>query len=116
MRLTAFISFTVSHLVLSAVFGVLGFAVAMAAVDGEASIFAVGVVLVAWRVLFFPIIALSAVVDIRGASAGAAVALFLGNSIVWAALAAMLWSWCQRRWQRVHGAPHGVLLERRGAV
>jgi len=116
MRLTAFISITVFHLVVSAVFGVFGFAVAMAAIDGEASAFAVRAVGLAVQFLFFPITALSAVVDVRNVSGGALVALFLGNSLVWGALAATLWSWYQRRRERAYGALRRVPLERRGAV
>jgi hypothetical protein len=116
MRLTVFISITVFHLVVSAVFGVFGFAVAMAAIDGEAATFAVGAVGLAVQFLFFPIIALSAVVDTRNVSGGALVALFFGNSFVWGALAALLWSWYQRRRERAHGARRRGPLEQRGAV
>jgi hypothetical protein len=116
MRLTAFISITVFHLVVSAVFGVFGVAVARAAIDGEASTFAVRAVWRTLQFLFFPITALSAVVDIRNVSGGTLVTLFLGNSIVWGALAATLWSWYQRHRERAHGVLRRVPLERRGAV
>ena len=108
MRVTAFIFLTVFHLVASAIFGVFGFAVGIAAIDGEASIFAVRAVLVAWQILFFPSIAVSTVVDLSAVSVGAKVALLLGNSFVWGALAALLWSWCQRRRERANGALRGV--------
>ena len=116
MRVTAFIFLTVFHLVASAIFAVFGFAVGIAAIDGEASTFAVRAILVAWQILFFPFIAVSAVVDLRAVSVGAKVALLLGNSFVWGALAALLWSWYQRRRERANGALRGVPWERRGAV
>ena len=116
MRVTAFIFLTVFHVVASVIFGVFGVAIGMAAIDGEASTFAVRALLLAWHVLFFPFIAASAVVDLRGLSTGAKVALLLGNSVIWGALVAVLWSWYQRRCERLHGALRGVSLERRGTV
>jgi hypothetical protein len=116
MRLAAFIFFAVFHVVVTVIFGIFGFAVVMAAMDGEASTLAMRIIWLAWQALFFPIAALSVVVDIDGLGVGARLALLLSNSFVWAALAAMLWSCYQWGRNRLHGVPRGVPIERRGAV
>jgi uncharacterized membrane protein len=117
MRLTAFIAFTVFHLVASALFGVLVIAIGLAAIDGQASAVAVRAVLLVAQLLFFPIALLSTVVDIRGLGRIELVAVFLANSFVWAALAAVLWSWYRRRRERASGhLGTSDVLGRRGAL
>ena len=109
MRLTVFILITVLHLVVGVIYWVFFFSMAMAAIDGEGSVLAGRIAYVTLQVLF----PLSAVLDLGGAGAAAKVALFLCNSFLWGALAAFVWSLCQR----AYGAsrrPH--VVGRRGAV
>jgi len=109
MRLKVFILVTVLHLVVGVVFWVFFFSMAMAAVDGEGSVLTVRIAYVTLQVLF----PLTAVLDLSDAGAAAKVALFLGNSFVWGAFAALVWSLYQRALgtaQRAHVAG------RRGAV
>jgi len=116
MRLTAFVAFTVFHLVLCALAGFFGITITLAVFDAEGPVVAASVVALMEWFLFFPIVPLSAVVDIEVLSAGAKVALFLANSLVWGALAATIWSWYQRRRERARGAREAAAVGRRGAV
>ena len=116
MRLTAFVAFTVLHLVLSAIAGFFGISITLAVFDAEGPAAAASVVALMGWFLFFPIAPLSGVVDIAALSAGGKVALFLTNSLVWGALAATIWSWYQRRRERARGAREAAAVGRRGAV
>jgi uncharacterized membrane protein YbhN (UPF0104 family) len=116
MRLTAFIALTVFHLVVSALFGVFFVGIALAAVDGNVSGTAMRTLWLAGQILFWPVVLLSAVVDLRNLGAGLMVAMYLANSVVWAALAALLWSWYRRLRERALGVVRATALERRGAA
>ena len=109
MRLKVFILVTVLHLVVGVVFWIFFFSMAMAAIDGEGSVLAVRIAYVTLQVLF----PLSAVLDLGEAGAAAKVILFLGNSFVWGAFAAFVWS----LYERLLGTSHRVhVVGRRGAV
>jgi hypothetical protein len=51
--------------------------------------------------------------NLRGFSAIGPVPLFVANSMIWGALAAVIWSWCQSSRSRTARSPP---VERRGAV
>jgi hypothetical protein len=117
MRLTVFIAVSVLHLVISVVSGPLGFAAVMAAFDGQGSDVVAGAFILAWRVLFLPLIGLSSVLDFWGLPDGAKVGLVILNSLIWGAIAGIVTSSWQRWRQRAGGTlrrapPSGL----RGAV
>ena len=109
MNLKVFILVTVLHLVVSVIFSLFFFSMAMAAIDGEGSALALRIAYVTLQVLF----PLSVVLDLGEAGSIAKVILFLGNSFVWGAFAAFVWSLYQRALgtsRRAH------VVGRRGAV
>src|SRR5262245_28474901 len=104
MRLTVFIAVSILHLVLSVVSLPLGFAAVMAAFDGQYSRGAARAFVLAWQVLFLPLIGLSSVLNFWGLPDSAKVALVIVNSMIWGAVAGMVTSAWQRWRQRAVGS------------
>ena len=110
MRLRYFVGFTILHLVVSTFAVFLGFAIAFAGMDEPVSPPAARLFAIIWQIVIFPIVWIS---NLRGFSAIGPVPLFVANSMIWGALAAVIWSWWQSRRSRKRSPP---LVERRGAV
>ena len=105
MRLTVFIAVSVLHLVINVVSWPLGFAAVMAAFDGEGSRGAARTFILAWQVLFLPLIGLSSVADFWGLPDGAKAALVIVNSMIWGVVAGVVTSSWQRWRRRAVGTP-----------
>ena len=103
MRLTVFIAVSILHLVISVVSLPLGFGAVMAAFDGEGSRGVARAFMLAWQVLFLPLIGLSSVLDFWGLPDGAKVAFVIVNSLIWGAVTGMVTSAWQRWRQRAVG-------------
>ena len=110
MRLKVFILVSILHLVVGVIYWVFFFSMAMAAIDGEgSSVLAMRIAYVTLQVLY----PLSAVLDLGVAGVAARVALFLGNSFAWGAIAVFVWS----LYQRAHGTSRRAhVVGQRGAV
>ena len=109
MRLRVFVSFTLLHLAVSTFAVFLAFAIAWSGFDRPVSPEAVRLSAIIWQIFILPIVWVS---NLRGFSAIGPVPLFVANSVIWGALAAVLWSWWQSK--RSPSAPPPV--ERRGPV
>lgn len=109
MRLRVFVGFTILHLVVSTFAVFLGIAIAWSGMDRPVSPSAARLFAVIWQIFILPIVWVS---NLRGFSAIGPVPLFVANSVIWGALAAVIWCWW--RPSRIPRSPPPV--ERRGTV
>jgi len=111
MRLRFFVGFTLLHLAVSTFAVFLGFAIAWSGMDEPVSPSAAHLSAIIFQIFILPIVWVS---NLRGFSAIGPVPLFVANSVIWGALAAVIWSWWQSRRSRTASSPPP--LERRGTV
>jgi LytS/YehU family sensor histidine kinase len=113
-----FVVFSTLHFMLSVASLFLGMGVIMAAFDGDGSARAASVAVLVMRILYFPFVnGLPDLFPGLRALGRDGWAVFALNSIIWGALAALIWSWWQQRRQRALGTVSRVAApQRRGAV
>lgn len=110
-----FAVFSTLHFLLSAASLFLGMGVIMAAFDGDGSARASSVAVLVMRILYFPLV--NGLPELFPGLRALGWALFALNSMIWGALAALIWSWWQRRRQRALGTvSRAAPPQRRGAV